>query len=305
MHAANLPATCGKCHPGAGTVFTLGSVHGAADATGTLGVAWVRWIYLWVIGATIAFMLLHNLIDLGRKIRRPYLPVHATTQETAERFPRLLRFQHGLVMISFPVLVYSGFALTYPESWWAAPLLRLERTIAFRGVIHRCAAVALMVALVWHVVHFTTSRRGRDCLRAFLPAWRDVIAVAHHFRLCSRPASGARFNYAEKLEYWAFMWGCAIMTATGLLLWFETPTLRYLPGWVPDVATAIHFYEAILAALSILVWHLYFVIFDPDVYPVDWSWWDGRPPPSRAHEREEGSGSDPEDGGSAATPPAS
>jgi hypothetical protein len=31
--------------------------------------------------------------------------------------------QHGLVMVSFPVLVYTGFALNFPESWWAAPLI--------------------------------------------------------------------------------------------------------------------------------------------------------------------------------------
>ena len=51
------------------------------------------------------------------------------------------------------------------------------------------------------------------------------------------------------------------------------------------MATAIHFYEAVLATLAILVWHLYWVIFDPDVYPMDWSWWNGRPPARRVLER--------------------
>ena len=32
----------------------------------------------------------------------------------------------------------------------------------------------------------------------------------------------------------------------------------------------------VLACLSIVVWHFYHVIFDPDVYPVSWAWWDGR-----------------------------
>ena len=52
-----------------------------------------------------------------------------------------------------------------------------------------------------------------------------------------------------------------------------------------DVATAIHFYEAVLATLAILVWHLYWVIFDPDVYPMDWTWWNGRAPAARVRER--------------------
>ncbi len=38
----------------------------------------------------------------------------------------------------------------------------------------------------------------------------------------------------------------------------------------------IHWYEAILATLAIIVWHLYGVIFDPDAYPMNWAWFDGK-----------------------------
>jgi len=44
------------------------------------------------------------------------------------------------------------------------------------------------------------------------------------------------------------------------------------------VATAIHFYEAVLASLAIVVWHFYQVFFDPDAYPMNWAWWDGEVP---------------------------
>jgi len=37
----------------------------------------------------------------------------------------------------------------------------------------------------------------------------------------------------------------------------------------------VHFYEAVLATLAILVWHLYFVIFNPDVYPMNMAWFTG------------------------------
>jgi hypothetical protein len=49
-----------------------------------------------------------------------------------------------------------------------------------------------------------------------------------------------------------------------------------MPRWWLDVATAIHFYEAVLATLAIIVWHFYQVFFDPDVYPMNWAWWDGK-----------------------------
>jgi hypothetical protein len=37
----------------------------------------------------------------------------------------------------------------------------------------------------------------------------------------------------------------------------------------------IHYYEAVLACLAIIVWHFYHVIFDPDVYPLNPACWDG------------------------------
>ena len=75
------------------------------------------------------------------------------------------------------------------------------------------------------------------------------------------------------------------MAVTGFPLWFADLTLRYVPEVGADVATAVHFYEAVLATLAILVWHFYWVVFDPDVYPMDWSWWTGRPPARRVAER--------------------
>lgn len=84
-----------------------------------------------------------------------------------------------------------------------------------------------------------------------------------------------RFNFREKLEYFGLIWGTLVMTVTGFILWYEVEWLKYLPRWTYDVARAIHFYEAILATLTIVVWHFYSVIFDPDVYPMNWAWING------------------------------
>jgi hypothetical protein len=62
------------------------------------------------------------------------------------------------------------------------------------------------------------------------------------------------------------------MTVTGFILWFKTEWLMYFPMWTWDVAQAIHFYEAVLATLTIIVWHFYSVIFNPDTYPMSWAW---------------------------------
>ena len=73
----------------------------------------------------------------------------------------------------------------------------------------------------------------------------------------------------EKAEYWAVVWGAVVMAASGVMLWANNIALKLLPKVWLDVATSVHFYEALLATLAIVVWHFYSVIFDPDVYPLN------------------------------------
>jgi cytochrome b subunit of formate dehydrogenase len=87
-----------------------------------------------------------------------------------------------------------------------------------------------------------------------------------------------RYDYTQKAEYWALIWGSAIMVVTGLLLWFDNWVVRLLPKGVLDVALVIHYYEAWLATLAILVWHLYSTVFSPHVYPMNPSWLTGMMP---------------------------
>jgi len=107
--------------------------------------------------------------------------------------------------------------------------------------------------------------------------------------------SYSKFNYAEKVEYWALVWGTIVMGITGILLWAHNFVLRYLPSSWLQVATAVHYYEAILATLAIVVWHFYAVIFDPDVYPLKWTLVSGRAP---EHEIREGEDAEPKAEGS-------
>ena len=51
-----------------------------------------------------------------------------------------------------------------------------------------------------------------------------------------------------------------------------------LPKGVLDVALVIHYYEAWLATLAILVWHGYSTIFCPGVYPMNPAWLSGKMP---------------------------
>ena len=79
----------------------------------------------------------------------------------------------------------------------------------------------------------------------------------------------------EKAEYWAVVWGAIVMAASGCTLWANNLILAQFPKDWLDVATSIHFYEAVLATLAIVIWHFYSAVFDPDVYPMDTAWYSG------------------------------
>jgi cytochrome b subunit of formate dehydrogenase len=202
------------------------------------------------------------------------------------RFERLL---HVLLVVSFVVLAASGFQLKYPDQWWARQTLALEGGATVRGIVHRSAAVVFLLAAVLHLVSLISSRRLRLHWLNLLPRYTDVAEAARGFAwrmgFGSAPPRLSPYSYIEKAEYWAVLWGGVVMTATGILLWADNLTLKWFPKELLDFATALHFYEALLACLAIVVWHFYMVIFDPDVYPMDTAWIEGNS--VRRHDEEE------------------
>jgi formate dehydrogenase gamma subunit len=279
VHRDHLVETCGKCHPGANEKFALSKIHVDLEAeTSAPDISsqvnwWVRRIYLILIVVVIGGMVLHNGLLLYKKVSahlrasgRPVLRMNLTQ-----------RWQHAVLAGSFIVLAISGFALKFPDSWLAHLMGSSE---PIRRWVHRVAGVILLLVGVYHILYALASRDGRRLVRDFLPTRKDVTDVFVSIRyLCGlsavKPQIG-RFGYAEKMEYWAVVWGTILMGVTGLMIWFKMDVTQFLPRWLVDVALTIHYYEAILACLAIVVWHFYHVIFDPDVYPLNLACWDGK-----------------------------
>jgi formate dehydrogenase gamma subunit len=233
----------------------------------------VRSIYLVLIVGTIGFMLVHNLLLFGKKVRARY----AAANLTVMRMSLAQRTQHVILAVSFIALAVTGFALKFPDSWFAKAMGSSE---PFRRWSHRIAGIVLLAAGAYHIIYLLATREGRQLVKDFLPCKKDIKDVTDSARYltglsAAKPKIG-RFGYAEKMEYWAVVWGTIIMGGTGLMIWFKMDVTKFLPRWAVDVALTIHYYEAILACLAIVVWHFYHVIFDPDVYPLNWACWKGK-----------------------------
>jgi formate dehydrogenase gamma subunit len=275
IHKNHLVGTCGKCHPGIGENFASGKVHMDDTVDGEVGSVvnrWVRRAYVMLIISVVGLLGLHNGAAWLQKARAAY----RASNRTIVRMDRAQRSQHLVLVLSFILLALTGFALRFPDSWlsWAFG------NEAVRRWVHRFAGVVLLGVGAWHIGYVILSARGRQLWRdlQFRPHdWNDLKANAKHLagRSTDRPRFG-RFGYPEKIEYWAVVWGTIIMGVTGLAIWLKVDVTQFLPRWVVDVATTIHYYEAILACLAIVVWHFYHVFLDPGVYPGNFAWLDGK-----------------------------
>jgi formate dehydrogenase gamma subunit len=276
IHRRHLVATCGKCHPGAGENFAFGEVHLKDSGNGGFGSRvnhWVRVAYLSLIFVVVGGMLLHNGLSWLRALRI----FRASRGETVLRMNLHQRMQHFILVASFVMLALSGFALKYPDSWLAWLFGSDE---AVRRWLHRAAGVVMLGGGLWHLGYLVATKDGRKLARDFMLRPRDLGDLAANLlyfvgKRRERPRFG-RFGYPEKIEYWAVIWGTIIMGVTGLMIWFKIDVTRWFPRWLVDVATTIHYYEAILACLAIVIWHFYHVLFAPGTYPMNFAWWDGK-----------------------------
>jgi formate dehydrogenase gamma subunit len=278
INKAHLVETCGKCHPGADEKFASGKIHldlaagnGGTDFSAKIN-RWVRRIYLALIIGTIGAMFIHNALFFLRKVAARY----RAAVRPVVRMSLAQRWQHFVLAASFIILAITGFALKFPDSFLARALGSSE---PFRRWTHRVAGIVLLLVGLWHLIYLLGSREGRRLVCDLFPVKKDVTDVWTQIRYLlgwskEKPKMG-RFGYAEKMEYWAVIWGTIIMGVSGLMIWFKMDVTRFLPRWAVDVALTIHYYEAVLACLAIVVWHFYHVIFDPDVYPLNPACFDG------------------------------
>jgi cytochrome b subunit of formate dehydrogenase len=287
VNMANLMQTCGKCHPNITTNFAAGSVHVALAATKEPTLYWLSTGYLILIILTIGGMFAHNVIDFIKrsehklKVRRGILVLEQSDAlGTYLRMSSNERCQHALLFTSFILLVITGFMLRYPDAWWVVGIRSLsDRVFELRSIIHRVAAVVMVSVGCYHIYYLTQTERGRQLLRDLMPTLKDGQDIKgmmrYYLGLTHEKPKFGRFGYVEKSEYWALVWGTVVMGTTGVVMWFDNTFISIFSKYGYDISRTIHFYEAWLAMLAIIVWHFYAVIFNPDIYPMNVAWFKG------------------------------
>lgn len=290
VNPQELPQTCGRCHPGIGTrlaaeFFKIHAPKGPREDKPWI-VNLVSIAYIVLIVATIGGMWLFVALDYWRKSRAHVRAVKADPGAEVRLTPSM-RWQHLILTVLFVALAYTGFVHAFPDAFFSWPFRAMPNGNALRSSLHRISGWAFVVFFTAHAAALILGRAGRAHARAL---WfsrddvNDVIAqLLHNLGRRQDGPPRRRWNYAEKAEYWALVWGSVVMIITGIMRIYSEAMLRLWPKVWSDVAQVVHYYEAVLATLAILVWHAYWVVFDPAEYPMNPSWLIGTRASQHAH----------------------
>ena len=272
----NLAVTCGACHDGISTAkASTTRIHDRGEVVNAGWTYWVKTAYQLLIFLVIGGMAAYCLLDYLRQVRNVLAKKQVRRMEADEVL------QHALLAISFTVLVLTGFSLRFYDAWWAKLIFGHEGGAATRGLIHRGGAIVMIIGSFWHLGYLATAK-GRVFLKDIAPNLNDAKQawgmVLYNLGRTNEHPHMRRFSFVEKAEYWALIWGTVVMVGTGLSLWYEKLIIMHVGKEALEVFRVIHYYEAWLAFLAILVWHMYGVVFNPHVYPMNPSWLTGKMP---------------------------
>jgi len=183
------------------------------------------------------------------------------TQAYYKRFGPAERMEHLALIVSFTMLAVTGLPQRYSEYQIAKDFIEILGGIESVRILHRFFAIILMAGTIYHggAVSYKVYVRGvRLSMIPGLRDLRDVIHyVMHNLGLRKDHPKMPRFNFGEKVEYLAVVWGTLVMIVTGFMMWNPVLTNDILPGAVIPIARLAHSMEAVLAVLSILIWHMY------------------------------------------------
>lgn len=177
------------------------------------------------------------------------------------RFSVSYRIEHWVLTFSFGLLALTGLIQTYADYGLSRQIIVLFGGIEGVRLIHRLSAIVMMLQTIYHLGAIGYRLWVERQPMTMLPGKDDIVnalqALRYNLGLSQDPAREGRYTFAEKLEYWAVVWGTVIMGVTGFMLWNPIATTQILPGDFVPAAKAAHAAEALLAVLAILIWHFY------------------------------------------------
>lgn len=187
-------------------------------------------------------------------------------EKTYPRFNLGQRWEHLVLILSFTVLLLTGLPQKYRDFSWSQDLLSSPERLELIQQIHHVAAIVMTIEVLYHLGRAIYLITRRKLPGDIFPVWQDVLDAGQMLRYLlfmrkDKPKFG-RYNFEQKVTYWVIFFGILIMVISGFIIWFPEFFTKFLPGGVIPAAKLAHSTEAIVAAIFILIWHIYHVHFE-------------------------------------------
>lgn len=167
------------------------------------------------------------------------------------RYVFVERLVHMLAAIVFVYVLLTGLAFWTPGLYWIAVMLGggfLSR------LLHPWAGVLIFAIVLWMLALWHSDMRTTDADRA----WRRSIFKYIRNEDRDVPSAG-RFNYGQKIFFWAMVWGTLALIVSGFVLWMPDAVPREARV-VRDIAVLIHAISALVVTGAFIV-HVYMGVF--------------------------------------------
>ncbi|HEU4381895.1 MAG TPA: cytochrome b/b6 domain-containing protein [Anaeromyxobacteraceae bacterium] len=285
----NRAKTCAQCHPGANQTFASVVSHRPLHESESKVPHFVHVMFSWLTTLTLLFFAVHVLIDfvyeLRKRLARRKEHLHDPEAEVmVQRFDIHQRIQHWLMLTGVILLGLTGWPLRgagAPEAVETSrKFLALFGGPHGAGVVHRVAAVMIIVSGAYHLVYLTFLAAKKRLPLSMLPGPKDALDMRDNLLymlgVSKQKPRFDRYNYLEKFDYWAVFWGIVMMVGSGFVFWFPVFFAKFLPAWLLAATQIIHGEEATLAILFLFCVHFYNVHLKPSIFPMSWIWLNGK-----------------------------
>lgn len=201
------------------------------------------------------------------------------------RFNLVRRVEHIVLLVSFTLLCLTGLPQKFSAYALSDAIIALFGGIELARVIHRLSALTFGLLGAFHLAYSAYEIITKRSSLGMLPAVKDLTdawgAFLYYLGRRKTEPRYDRYDFKQKVEYWAVVWGFVIMGITGVMMIFPAQVTRLVPGEIIPAAKAAHGGEAILAALAVLTWHVYNAHLRPGIFPFDTSIFTGKIPKQR------------------------
>ncbi len=228
------------------------------------------------------FLWLDKILNkLEKPPQNPNLSKDRIQGQYITRFDVHQRIQHYVLFISFIILAVTGVLRGFPDWPTFAWFTRILGGPDFLRIIHNIAAFAMILDGIYHMGYIAYGIMAKKKYpTAMLPSLKDLKDIIHTtlwiFGIRKHEPVYDRFQYGQKIDYFAIFWGMPVMVITGIIMMFPAFFSQWLGGHWFAVVAAAHRDEAILAISFIFIVHMYYGHLATGAFPVNTTMFTGK-----------------------------